>query len=193
MPALPLPDPPLRDDRVDLRPWTGADLADLVAGATDPLVRRYRYSVPDDAEEAELWLAMTHAHRERGQRLELAICAAGQPTALGSVSVWGIHHRNRDANLSWWLGPDGRGRGLASAAIRLAAAWSFETLGMARLAAQVEEGNGDSRRAAERCGFVLEGRLRSYLQRRDGTRADAVSYSLLPGELRPGGENPAGA
>ena len=191
--ALPLPEPPLRDGRATLRPWTDDDLADLVAGSTDPLVRHYRFSVPGDADQGRRWLATTRADRERGERLELAICDDADPTALGSISLWGIHHRNRDAMMSWWMGPRGRGRGLAAGAVRLLAAWSFQELGMARIAAQIEEGNAASRALAERCGFTLEGRLRSYQRQHDGSRVDCVSYSLLRDELSPGGRGPARA
>jgi RimJ/RimL family protein N-acetyltransferase len=183
---LPLPDPPLHDGRVVLRPWVMDDVADLLAGARDPIVHRYRVSVPDDEPGARAWLSAVVRDRERGERLELAVCAPDDLTALGSVSLWGIHRRNRDAMLSWWMGPRGRGRGLATASVGLLADWAFATLQLARLAATIEESNAASRRLAERCGFVTEGRLRAYQQLRDGTRADCLSYSLLADDLRPG-------
>lgn len=186
MPApLPFPEPPLRDGRVSLRPWTDADLGELIAGATDPLVQHYRRSVPDDAEEGQLWLAAGRAEREHGRALELAICAADDPAALGSIALFGLRGRSRDASMSWWMGAAGRGRGLAAGAVRLLAGWALaqDGLALARIVVQIEEDNEASRRLAERCGFVREGRLRSYLQRRDGVRVDAIGYSLLPGEL----------
>ena len=45
--------------------------------------------------------------------------------------------------------------------------------------------NVASQRVAERAGFTREGVLRAYNGRRDGTRADAVVYSLLPQDLAP--------
>jgi RimJ/RimL family protein N-acetyltransferase len=177
------PAPPLADARATLRPWAADDVEDLLRGARDPLVRRYRSSIPDapDAAWARAWLAGASGGRER---LELAVCAPGEPAALGSVSLWGIHHGNRDAMVSWWLGTAGRGRGLGSAAVSLLAGWAFTELGMARIGATIEEANAPSRRLAERCGFVREGRLRSYQRLRDGNRVDCLSYSLLPEDLR---------
>ncbi len=54
---------------------------------------------------------------------------------------------------------------------------------MDRIEIHVEPENMASRRVAERAGFTLEGVLRSYLVNK-GVRRDAVSYSLLRGELR---------
>jgi RimJ/RimL family protein N-acetyltransferase len=54
--------------------------------------------------------------------------------------------------------------------------------GLARVEALVEPDNFASRRLLERVGFRREGHLRSYLVF-DTRRADAVIYSLLPGDL----------
>ena len=184
-----LPDPPLADARVRLRPWEAGDASVLLGGACDPLVRRFRRSIPDDPDLdwAAAWLAAAARQAADGTRLELAVCdgaASGAP--VGSVALWGIHRRNADAMVSWWLGADGRGRGLGAAAVTLLARYAFDALGMERLAASIEESNAASRALAERCGFVPEGRLRSYQRLRDGSRVDCLSYSLLAHELRPG-------
>jgi RimJ/RimL family protein N-acetyltransferase len=85
--------------------------------------------------------------------------------------------------VSYWLAPDGRGRGLATRALMLVAGWAFDVLGQQRLALQVEVQNLASQQVAQRCGFHREGQLRSHQQLRDGTRADVFVYGLLAGEL----------
>jgi RimJ/RimL family protein N-acetyltransferase len=181
---LPVPEPPLRDAAVALRPWRDSDLEPLLAGAGDPLVQRYRRSLPENADQAQLWLAATSAERERGERLELAICTAADPAApLGSVSLWSVHRRHGHAMMSWWIGPAGRGTGMATAAVRLVAGWAFTTLGLVRIGAFVEQSNARSVRMAQRAGFQREGTLRSFLERRDGSFADCTILSLLPGDL----------
>jgi RimJ/RimL family protein N-acetyltransferase len=131
MPApspLPLPDPPLTDGAVTLRPWRAADLATLVTAGGDPLVHRFRHSLPDGPEQARAWLEQTDAARLRGDRLELAITDEDKPEqALGSVSVWGFHRRNRTALVSYWLLEAGRGRGRAATAVTLTAGWAWQT------------------------------------------------------------------
>jgi RimJ/RimL family protein N-acetyltransferase len=181
---LPLPDPPLTDGRVLLRPWQLTDLPALLAGARDPLVHRYRYSLPDSEPAARAWLAAVDDDRRTGTRLELAITASGDSrNALGSVSLWGFHRRNGAATVSYWVSEPGRGRGLAGAAVMLVSAWAFAQLGLARLGAYVELDNLASRRLLERCGFRQEGTLRQYAARRDGTRTDCAIYGLLVTEL----------
>jgi RimJ/RimL family protein N-acetyltransferase len=172
--CLPLPDPPLTDGRVRLRPWRGADLPALVAGAADPLVQRYRYSLPDGEPAARAWLAAVDADRSSATRLELAITAAanGRGPALGSVSLWGFHRRNASAMVSYWLAEPGRGRGLGGAAVTLLSTWAFAQLGLARLGAHVEVDNLASRRLLERCGFRAGGNAAPILRpaRRDPGR-----------------------
>jgi RimJ/RimL family protein N-acetyltransferase len=51
---------------------------------------------------------------------------------------------------------------------------------LGRLQLHTDPENVASQRVAERAGFTREGVLRAYNGRRDGTRADAVVYSLLP-------------
>jgi RimJ/RimL family protein N-acetyltransferase len=177
---LPLPDPPLSDGRVRLRPWQADDLPALLAGARDPLVHRYRYSLLDGEPSARAWLAAAEDDRRTGTRLELAITAGGDDrNALGSVSLWGFHRRNASAMVSYWVSKPGRGRGLAGAAVTLLSAWAFAQLELARLGAYVELDNLASRRLLERCGFRQEGTLRQHAARRDGTRADCAVYGLL--------------
>ena len=70
----------------------------------------------------------------------------------------------RRGSIGYWLLPEARGKGLA------------------RLALLTEPDNVRSRRVAERCGFRLEGVLRSVAEI-DGRRVDYCSFSLLPGDL----------
>jgi ribosomal-protein-alanine N-acetyltransferase len=184
-PELPLPDPPLTNGALALRPWGPTDVPDLLAAAADPIVHRYRYSLPGDADEARAWLTAVEGDRRSGERIELAITTADAPGAVGSIALWGFHRRNHAAMASYWLAPGGRGRGLATGALGLVACWAFDVLGQQRIALRVEVQNLASQHVAERCGFYREGRLRSHQQLRDGTRADVFVYGLLAGEQVP--------
>ena len=74
-----------------------------------------------------------------------------------------------------------RGRGLATAALRLLSDWSFRTLPVARLQLTTHVANPASQRVAEKAGYTREAVLRSWADQR-GERVDLIMYSLLPGE-----------
>jgi RimJ/RimL family protein N-acetyltransferase len=174
-----LPDPPLSDRELVLRPWEPTDVEVLPAAGTDPVVSRFRYSLPRDIKRACEWIDAAAADRLAGDRLELAITEGAAP--CGSVSLTDFEHGN--AMVRYWLLPEGRGRGLATRAVRLIAAWAFSTLEIGRLAAFVEPVNVRSVAVLERCGFVREGLLRQHMEGPGGRRVDSLLYALLPEDL----------
>ncbi len=87
------------------------------------------------------------------------------------------------AEVGYAIAPWARGRGVGTAALRLACGYAFDTLAVARVEWWAYVGNWPSRRMAERVGFTVEGTCRSRLAAR-GQRYDAWVGGLLPGELR---------
>jgi ribosomal-protein-alanine N-acetyltransferase len=162
-----------------LRQWREQDVAVLLAAGQDPLISRYRYSLPRTPEAAQHWVALTETDRNQCTRLELAIEERGTP--VGSVSLTDFEYGN--AMVRYWLLPEGRGRGLATQAVGLLATWAFATLTIGRLAAFVEIENVASLAVLERVGFVCEGRLRQHMTDHDGNRVDTLLCSLLPADL----------
>ena len=80
--------------------------------------------------------------------------------------------------------PQARGRGIAARALRLAAIWGLQTLGLERVFAEAAADNQASIRAIEKAGFHREGTLRAHCKTH-GRRHDCVMFSLLPIDLRP--------
>ena len=80
------------------------------------------------------------------------------------------------------VAPSARGRGLATAALRLVSRWALRDLGVARVQLTTHLDNAASQRAAERAGFQREGVLRSWEELR-GRRVDLVMYSLVAADL----------
>jgi RimJ/RimL family protein N-acetyltransferase len=79
-----------------------------------------------------------------------------------------------NAMVRYWLLPEGRGLGLATAAVTFLASWAFTTLAIGRLAAFVEVENTPSWAVLERAGFVHEGSLRQHMEDHDGNRVDTL-------------------
>jgi RimJ/RimL family protein N-acetyltransferase len=177
--ALPVPVPALSEAALMLRPWEQRDANVVLAAGLDELISRYRYSLPKSADAAATWIAATTSDRLAGVRLELAITEHGIP--VGSAAVAELDHGN--AMVRYWLLPEGRGRGLASTAVRLLADWTFSVLDLGRLAAFIEVDNLTSAAVLRRCGFVEEGRLRRHLTNHAGHRVDTLLYGLLPEDL----------
>jgi ribosomal-protein-alanine N-acetyltransferase len=175
-----VPEPPLVDGEMGLRPWDGPDAGIALAAGCDPLIARYRYSLPRTVDAARQWIAATEAERMAGTRIELAITHDEVP--VGSVALAEIAHDN--AMVRYWLLPHARGQGFASRALSLLAHWAFARLDIGRLAAFIEVDNDSSQAVLKRCGFVEEGRLRRHMVGHDGQRVDTLLYGLLPEDLR---------
>lgn len=179
MRPLPLPDPPLSEGTLLLRPWEGRDVEDVLTAGRDSLVSRFRYSLPDTPDGARQWVAGACSDRLAGRRLELAITDGGTP--VGSVSLTDI--ADAEAMIRYWLLPAGRGRGVASAAVRLLAAWVFAALDVGHLVAWIEPDNEASQAVVRRCGFAREGLLPGHLTGHDGEPIDLLVYGVRPDGL----------
>ncbi|HET7647833.1 MAG TPA: GNAT family protein, partial [Gaiellaceae bacterium] len=91
--------------------------------------------------------------------------------------------RHRDNfEIAYLARADARGRGLMTRAVRLVCEWLFRE-GVGRLELRTHPDNVPSQRLAERCGFQREGRERKSIWLH-GERADAILWSLLPGDPR---------
>jgi RimJ/RimL family protein N-acetyltransferase len=184
--ALPWPDPPLRSDRVLLRPWSGEDLPVLVALGQDLTVARWFPVIPYPYTERDAldWLQSEETARQAGKGITFAIVQTDSREVLGGISLGNIDALLRTASIGYWLGAHARGQGYMTPVVRLVAAWAFEKLCLARLEGTVDPENVASQRVAERCGFRREGRLRSStIIRHTGERRDALVYGLLPDDL----------
>ena len=130
------------------------------------------------------YLAAKREAWSEGTGASFAICDATRPdTCLGQVFI----ERDEDGrgSVGYWLVEEGRGKGRAARAVRLVASWALREMRLGRLQLHTDPENVASQRVAERAGFTREGVFRAYNDRRDGTRADAVVYSLLPQDLGP--------
>jgi [ribosomal protein S5]-alanine N-acetyltransferase len=154
-----------------------------------------------DEAGALAWIEMQLRRQADGAGLSLAIAEAGSGEALGCVSLnarprpgvapvggptggrLAFETQVGTAGIGYWVLARARGRGLATAGVRLLTRWAIAGAGMRRIEALVEPGNRASLRVLERCSFRREGLLREFLDFGDGgRRADAYVYSLIPGD-----------
>ncbi|MET8230202.1 GNAT family N-acetyltransferase [Micromonospora sp. NPDC005298] len=114
-------------------------------------------------------------------RLLITDAAGGEPA--GSCGLSFTDAASGEASVGYALLPDWRGRGYATRAVRLLAAWAFGSAGVARVVAGTVPDNGASHRVLERAGFHREGLQRGRLPGLDGRRLDDLTFALLPTDL----------
>jgi RimJ/RimL family protein N-acetyltransferase len=163
-----------------LRPLDERDLPAIDRSARDAEIQRW--FGPSSRRPAEEFLAGKRDAWADGTAASFAICDFSSPeTCLGQVFIE-LDEEGRGL-VGYWLLSEGRGRGRATRAVRLISTWALHELRLARVHLWVEPENVASCAVAERAGFQREGVLRSYVQRRDGRRADAPFYSILASDL----------
>ena len=141
--------PTLTDGRVCLRPSNPGDLPAIDAGQHDPDVVRW-IGAPWPIDEV---LAINEQRWADGSPT-LAICEQGG-TCVGLVWL-NVRETDRTTGyVGYWLLPEARGRGLATAAVTLISRWAVDALPISTVRLQTAPGNIRSQRVAERSGFRL--------------------------------------
>jgi ribosomal-protein-alanine N-acetyltransferase len=171
---LRVPDPPLSDGVVTLRPPDERDLPAIDLGVHDPDVVR--------------WLGQPESSAADLLALNRTRWVAGSPTfsicESNDVCVghcW-VNRSSSDAtvgSIGYWLLPCARGRGLATRAVHLLTGWTVHDLGITRLRLFAEPANERSQRVAERSGFLRIGILPGH-DEIDGRPIDHVLFVFPP-------------
>lgn len=173
---------PPEDCRIDLAPWLRNEPGAGAAGA--PILRPMRpadrhalhraaqaedigrytsieWPFTPDAADRLILDAMAAWHAGTAARFAIADPGPGDEDddadILGTASLLHIFPERSDAEIGYWLGVAGRGRGLAQAATSALAAWAFGVVGLARVHLLVDLDNEASRAVARRAGFTLAG------------------------------------
>ena len=107
----------------------------------------------------------------------------------GEALLWAIDLHNRTAHLGVSLRPAFRGRGLGADVVVALCEYGFAVRGLHRLQVDTLAGNTAMIRAAERAGFVPEGRLRRAAWV-GGDFADEVILGLLAADWTGGRRQP---
>lgn len=179
---IPLPDPPLTDGAVSLRPWADADLAAMIAALQDPEIPRWTtIPSPYGERDAREYVRRAEPDRLAGRELGLAVVEAAG-TVVGGCGLSRFDWPELKCEIGYWIAREARGRAVGTRAVRLFSRWALGPLGMERVELLVDPRNEPSNRLAHSAGFVREGLMRAYRRRGSG-RWDLVMYSLLADDL----------
>lgn len=163
--ALTLPVPPLFRPELGfaLRPW-GAHPDDAIAlarGWADPEVVRWT-SVPAarSVDDAARWIGQEGARRVRGMAIDLVIAAPDDPAEVRGEVGFAVADPARGwAEIGYWLFPEARRQGVASAAVGVFSDWTLRSSPVTRLAARTLPENPASGRVLERAGYTRAGQM----------------------------------
>jgi RimJ/RimL family protein N-acetyltransferase len=155
VPAIDVPEPPLTDGAIRLRPWAAADAPAVTRACQDPDIARWTL-VPSPYTEAHAhaYIAAAPGQLRRGSGLPLAIADAGDDALLGAIGLNVIDWERRSADLGYWIVPAARGRGAATSAVRLLTQWAFAELGLAVIELRPHRENAASQAVALRAGYA---------------------------------------
>ncbi len=166
----------LRTERLLLRPWSLADIDDLLAYADDPEWAEFLPPVPipytrRDAEE----FVARNVLASWDTRPIFAIVL--DTTVIGAVNL-GVEPKNQVGGIGYALARRHWGSGLMPEAVIAVIDWGFGELGLARIFSLADLRNERSWRVMEKVGMRREGVFRSARPVRGG-RADDVYYAIL--------------
>lgn len=178
VPALPVPVPVLRGERLILRGLDERDVDALFELHADARVMRH-WSFARWTRRAD---AVAHVERIARECAALEMYAwaatlAADDRLVGTCTLFNVHRERRRGVVSYALMPALWGRGLARDMLGLALDHAFDGLGLERIEADIHADNQASCRLAERLGFVREGVLHERWNA-DGSPAETMLYTL---------------
>lgn len=174
--------PTIAGSRVVLRSLRDSDVPALFAVFSHPQVMRYWSTPPLAAmEDAVVLLERIHEAFRKRALFQWGIALAGDNRVVGTFTLLNLHRVHRRVEVGYALGREHWGRGIAQDALAAMLSFSFDSLHMHRVEADVDPRNDRSLRLLERNGFRREGCLRERYQV-SGEIQDAVMLGLLQPE-----------
>lgn len=143
---------------------------------------------PDDVAEVKTWIERCRTERFEPFGFHWVIrdrhgAVAGEPgSVLGAIGTRPTETPGR-GDVGYWLGRPYWGMGIMAEALRAVLELGFETLGYAKIDADVFTTNERGRRLVERAGMTLEGTIRRAL-RKQGEWVDVAVYGMIPEEMQ---------
>jgi RimJ/RimL family protein N-acetyltransferase len=166
----------LRGERVTLRTVQPEDYEFVHEHWNDPSIR-YGAPMPTPISEEDI----AGFVEEVDDAIQFLPCRDRTP--VGFVMLFDIDAEASHAELGYWVVPDERGAGYATAAADLCLTHAFDDRGLHKVLARVFEGNEASIRVLEKLGFEREGQLRQH-RYVNGEHVDVHLYGMTASEHR---------
>ena len=175
----------LHNERLRLRAPRDADAAaHLALGRDADIARMYGLDRAEAAAPLQEAEALAWLERLRMAPFAWIIEHDGRP--IGEIRLHSLETKDRTARIAIGMfDPGCLGQGLGTKAMRLVLTYGFDTLGLHRIDLRVLAFNARAIACYQKCGFVIEGRLRQSALI-DGERHDDLIMGLLAPEFRAG-------
>ena len=176
--------PALRAPRLTLRTLIEADVAEVLAVFSDPLVLRY-WDGPliTTQQDAMQYIERIHYGFRRRELMQWGIADAATDAVIGTCTLTHLSTTHERAEVGFAIRQTRWGQGLGSEAVTTAIDFAFQELGLHRIEADVDPRNERSLRLLDRLGFQREGHLRERYYM-NGERQDAVMMAVLRAEWK---------
>jgi RimJ/RimL family protein N-acetyltransferase len=182
----------LRAGKVGLRARDEADVPVLHAELYEDIATRVRAdSRPWRPVSASFPTSPYAISEPRDDVAVFSVVELASGELAGEALLWAIDLHNRSAHLGISLRPAFRGRGLGADVVTALCEYGFAVRGLHRLQVDTLAGNTAMVRAAERAGFMPEGRLHQAAWV-NGAFADEVILGMLAARWDRGGRTQPG-
>jgi RimJ/RimL family protein N-acetyltransferase len=178
------PDYPIRTERLVLRPFTEADLEDVLSYQSDPEVVRFLLYGVRDAAEVRAWLRERAAETEltdEGQTLALGVEWPAAGRLIGQVNLRWRSRESRQGEVGYTFNSAFHGKGLATEAVTAVLRLGFEGLGLHRVYGECDALNRPSAALMERLGMRREAHFKGDFWFK-GRWSDSLIYGMLEDE-----------
>ncbi len=177
------PEPPLRGDTIELRPFNSTDAVAIAEACEDPDIPRFTM-MPEGMtrEQARQWIVRGLDWWPRGLA-RFAITLPPSDVCVGQIGIQ-FDFPFRRAEAFYWLDRRARGRGIATEALNLVTGWAFRDHAIVRVQLVTHLDNVASQAVALRSGFTREGVLRAWEPVKND-QPDVVMWSRLAGDGLP--------
>ncbi len=167
--------PTLETPRLKLRPYTEADIPELLPliGTREVAATTLRIAHPYTEQDAKAFLELA----KDPDKLWLAITLRSDGRQIGGVGLR-VEKQHQHAELGYWLGVPFWGHGYATEAAADILRYGFETLALHRIFASHFKHNQASGRILKKIGMKYEGCHREHLLKWDRF-VDSELYGML--------------
>jgi RimJ/RimL family protein N-acetyltransferase len=177
--------PVLQTARLRLRPYTEADVAELVPliGAREIAATTLRIPHPYSEDDARKFIASSQSAAEA----RFAITLRSDDHLIGGVGLR-LDPQHQNAELGYWLGVPFWANGFATEASREMLRYGFDELHLHRIHASHFKHNPRSGQVLQKLGMKYEGCQREHIRKWDQF-IDSELYGILRDEWRSGEYN----